>query len=301
MRGLAAGVLDTREVLDGEVAVFPQSRSNVVHRIERRGVPLAFVKQRGVASFLDGDDAVANERAALSAVAGLTCVPGVLPVDDPDAVWLEAVPGESLGEIPLGGAGFDAACRALAESLVQLHTYPVPTDLSLPRAPQPWALLPDDLPASMRGSTRGSACAAVLDVARTPEVRAALDQAASGWTKSAWIHGDVSPGNIIIHAGRAVLVDWESAGLGDPAWDLATAVITLRGLGSTAEDFLTEYWRLGGPARLEDALLTARAVQSAWQMAVLGLQRDDPTLDGAEHLDGARRHAASFLLTGGAR
>ncbi len=281
--------------------MYPQSRSNVVHRIERRGVPLAFVKQRGGASFLDGDDAVANERAALTGLAGLTCAPGLLPVDDPDAVWLEAIPGKSLGEIPLGGARFDAACRALAEALVLLHTWPVPTVLNLPRAPQPWALLPDDLPASMRGSPTGSTCATVLEVARTPEVRAALDQAAGRWTASVWIHGDVSPGNVIVHDGRAVLVDWESAGLGDPAWDLATAVMTLRGLGSTAEDFLTEYWRLGGPARLDDAVLTARAVQTAWQVAVLGLQREDPTLDGAEHLDGARRHAASFHLTGGAR
>lgn len=301
MRGVAAGVLDAREVIDGEVTALPHSRSNVVHRVERRGVPLAFVKQRGAASFLDGDDAVANERAALTALAGLPCVPAMLPVDDRDAVWLDAVPGESLGEIPLGGARFDAACRALADALVQLHTCPVTSSSGLPRAPQPWALRSDDLPASMRGSPPGSTCAAVLEVARAPEVRAALDHAAVRWAASAWIHGDVSPGNIIIHAGRAVLVDWEGAGLGDPAWDLATVVTTLRGLGSSAEDFLTEYWRLGGPARLDNALLTARAVQTAWQVAVLGLQREDPALDGAEHLDGARRYAGSLLLTGDAR
>lgn len=288
-------------MLAGEVAAHPQTRSNVVHRIVWRGVSLAFVKQRGVASLLDGDDAVANERASLAGLSGLRCVPGVLPVDDPDAVWLAAIPGEGLGEIPLGGARFGAACRALAAALATLHTWPVTAPSTLPRAPRPWALHPDDLPASMRGSPSGSACNAVLEAARSPVVRAALDWAATRWTESAWIHGDVSPGNVIVDRDRAVLVDWEGAGLGDPAWDLATAVATLRDLGSTAEDFLTEYWGLGGPARLDDAVLTARAVHTAWQVAALGMQRNDPALDGKEHLDGAKRHAASFRATGGAR
>lgn len=293
-------MLDAREVLDGEVAAYPQSRSNVVHRVERQGVPVVFVKQRGVASFLDGDDAVANEREALTGLAGLGCIPLLLPLADPHAVWLEAVTGRGLAEIPLGGAEFNAASHALAASLVELHTWPVVDRAVLPRAPRPWALRPDDLPPSMRGSPGGSACEAVLTVARTPDVRAALEHAAARWQASAWIHGDVSAGNVIVHDGSTTLVDLEGAGLGEPAWDVATAVTTLRGLGSTAEDFLTEYWRLGGPGTLDDAVLTARAIQTAWQMAVLGLQRSDPDLDGAEHLDGARRHAISFHASRGA-
>lgn len=294
-------MLDAGEVLAGEVAAHPRTRSNVVHRIERRGAALAYVKQRGDASLLDGDDAVANERASLAALAGLGCVPGLLPVDDPDAVWVAAVPGVGLGEIPPGGGRFDAACRALAAALASLHTRPVCTPSTLPRAPIPWALHPDDLPSSMHAGPSASACHAVLEAARSPEVRGALDWAAARWSESAIIHGDVSVGNVIVDHDRVVLVDWEGAGLGDPAWDLATAVATLRDLGSTAEVFLTEYWRLGGPARLDDAILTARAVHTAWQVAVLGLQREDPGLDGQEHLAGARRHAASFRATGGAR
>lgn len=301
MRGIAAGVLDAREVIDGEVAAYPQSRTNVVHRVERRGVPVAFVKQRGVASHLDGDDAVANERAALSRLSGLGCVPRLLPGEDPDAVWMEAVTGKTLGEIPMGGALFEDACNALAGALVTLHTWPITAAAVLPRAPRPWALQPDHLPPSMRGTPQGSACEAVLRVAATPDVRAALDHARGRWRDAGWIHGDVSAGNVIVHDGGVTFVDLEGAGLGEPAWDVATVVTTLRGLGSTAEDFLTRYWSLGGPGRLDDAVLTARAIQTAWQMAVLGLQRGDSALDGAEHLDGARRHAASFLATSGAR
>ncbi|MGO1385903.1 MAG: phosphotransferase family protein [Arachnia sp.] len=279
----------------------PQTRSNVVHRVERRGLALAFVKQRGVASLLDGDDAVANERAALTALAGLSCVPRVLNAEDQNAVWVEAVTGPGIGEIPLGGRQFDVVSRALAAALVHLHSWPISSGSLLPTSPRPWVLTPDDLPPSMLGSPLGSACASVLDVARSADIRAALDQASRQWEVSAWIHGDVTAGNIIVHDDRAVLVDWESAGLGDPAWDLATAVSTVTSLSGSAETFLTEYWRLGGPAQLNDAVLTARAIQSAWQVAVLGLQREDTALDGSEHLEGARRHAASFLATGGGR
>lgn len=301
-RGVAAAILDAGEVLDGAVSVYPQPRSNVVHRVERHGVPLAYVKQRGASSMLDGDDVVMNERMALTALAGLNCVPRLLPLDDAAAVWVRAVPGQTLAEVPFGGDEFDVACRALARSLAELHTWSVDVSVvDLPRAPEPWALRSDHLPPSMAGSPAGSACAAVLELADEPGVRAALNHAASRWTATSWIHGDVSANNVIIHRGRAWLVDLEGAGMGHPAWDLATAVSTLRGLGGSGAEFLTEYWQRGGPARLDDSLLTLRAVQSAWQLAAHGTQRGDHADHGNEQFEAARRHAASFLATHGGR
>lgn len=301
-RAVAAGLLDAGEVLNGSIAVYPQSRSNVVHRVERDGVPVAYVKQRGASSMLDGDDVVVNERTVLTCLAGLECIPRALPVDGVDAVWVQAMPGYPLAEIPCGGAEFDAACRSLAQSLVQLHT--CSTDgpaADLPRAAEPWALRPGNLPPSMAGSSPGSAFAAVLELAREPDVQAALEHAASQWTRTAWIHGDVSANNVIIHRDRASLVDLEGAGLGDPAWDLATAVSTVRGLGGTGTEFLTEYWRLGGPASLDDAMLTVRALQTAWQLAALETRPGEPDAHGSEQLEAARRHAASFLASRGGR
>lgn len=301
-RAVEAGLLDAGEILDGIIAVYPQSRSNVVHRVERNGVPVAYVKQRGASSMLDGDDVVLNERAVLTALARLECIPCALPVDGGNAVWVQAMPGRPLAEIPCGSAAFDGACRGLAQSLVQLHTWPVDGPAAeLPRAAEPWALRPGHLPPSMAGSPPGSAFAAVLELARDPEVRTALGHAASRWTRTAWIHGDVSANNVIIHGDTASLVDLEGAGLGCPDWDLATAVSTLRGLGGTGTDFLTEYWRLGGPARLDDAMLTVRALQTAWQLAALGSQPGGRAADGAQQLEAARRHAASFLATHGGR
>lgn len=282
--------------------MYPQSRSNVVHRVERDGVPVAYVKQRGASSMLDGDDVVVNERAVLASLAGLACIPRALPVDGGNAVWVQAMPGRPLAEVPCGGAEFDAACRGLAQSLVQFHTWSVDGPAAeLPRAAEPWALRPGNLPPSMEGSPPGSAFSAVLELAREPDVQAALGHAASRWSRTAWIHGDVSANNVIVHRDRASLVDLEGAGLGDPAWDLATAVSTLRGLGGTGTEFLTEYWRLGGPARLDDAMLTVRALQTAWQLAALGTQHGEPAAYGSQQLEAARRHAASFLATRGGR
>ncbi|MFQ4148486.1 aminoglycoside phosphotransferase family protein [Arthrobacter sp. LAPM80] len=301
-RGIAAGLLAASEVLDGAIAVYPQSRSNVVYRVERHGVPFAYVKQRGQSSMLDGDDVVFNERAVLTELAGVGCLPQVLSIDDPGALWVKAVPGRPLAELLSGGAEFDAACSGLAQSLVELHSWPAAGTLSgLPRAPEPWALRPDELPPSMAGSPPDSACAAVLDLTREPDVRAALEHASSRWTRTAWIHGDVSANNIIIDQGRATLVDLEGAGLGAPDWDLATAVSTLGGLGNTGTAFLTEYWRQGGPARLDDAMLTVRAVQTAWQVAVLTTEQGDSFVDAPGHLEAARKHAASFVSTHGRR
>jgi aminoglycoside phosphotransferase (APT) family kinase protein len=44
------------------------------------------------------------------------------------------------------------------------------------------------------------------------------------WQWSSFIHGDVRWTNVLIEESTAVrLVDWEAAGLGDPAWDVACA------------------------------------------------------------------------------
>jgi len=44
------------------------------------------------------------------------------------------------------------------------------------------------------------------------------------WQWSSFIHGDVRWTNVLVEEPAAIrLVDWEAAGLGDPAWDLASA------------------------------------------------------------------------------
>lgn len=285
-------------MLAGDVAVHPQSRSNIVHRVERHGVPVAYVKQRGAASLLDGDDAVAAERRALTSLGGLAAVPALLPVPDPAAVWVAAVAGEPFTALPVGGERFHAACRALAVALVEVHRHPVSPDA--PDARRPWAFGPGGLPASMRGWPEDSGCATVLAAAAEPELAAAVEHASARWGPQGWIHGDVALANVLVVGDRAVLVDWEGAGLGDPAWDLASAVGLLRDLDPQgAQAFLTAYWRAGGPAPLDDGVLAVRALQTAWQAAATALQAGRADLDVAPLLEAARTSAASFRRSSG--
>ncbi|SDD30339.1 aminoglycoside phosphotransferase family protein [Auraticoccus monumenti] len=81
---VALGLADPAEVLAGRTVLVPQWRSNRVHRLEGAGSVLAYVKQPGPASVLDGDDTVAVERAAWEALRGRVLLPRVL--GGPDAV-----------------------------------------------------------------------------------------------------------------------------------------------------------------------------------------------------------------------
>lgn len=316
--------------------MYPQSRSNVVHRVEARGQSVAYIKQRGMASLLDGDDAVANERRVLTLLGRLGCAPRLLPVEDPGAVWVMAADGVPISALSDNPSHLHAACRAVAGALVELHQHRTggPGDdpeRAAPTAPAPWALSPDVLPASMQGSPVGSACGAVLAAAAEPRVRRALDLAASQWRPRTWTHGDLSAGNVIVAAEaeaeagvgtkryRAILVDFEGAGIGDPDWDLVTVVATVQNLGSdpatgqsAANELLTEYWRAGGPGRLSDALFVVRVLQTAWQLAAMSsssaVRPEGHPSSGApgavdvqvgELLDIVRGHAASALRSQG--
>jgi hypothetical protein len=75
--------------------------------------------------------------------------------------------------------------------------------------------------------------AAGLDLIRivqqTPGFGAALDRVRDSWTPEALVHGDVKWDNCLIAsadgAGEAVkLIDWEAAALGDPCWDIGSAL-----------------------------------------------------------------------------
>jgi hypothetical protein len=58
-----------------------------------------------------------------------------------------------------------------------------------------------------------------------PRMADALRGLGSRWSPSAVVHGDLTAGNILVEPGRArsfTLVDWEMAGLGDPAADIGT-------------------------------------------------------------------------------
>ncbi|WP_298891143.1 aminoglycoside phosphotransferase family protein [uncultured Serinicoccus sp.] len=227
-QAITQGVVACAGVLDGEVRLVPCSRSNLVHRLDVDGVPVAFGKQQGEATATDGLATVTQEAAVLGALQGGP-VPGLLHADE-EAVWTTAVPGaplhETLPRDPL------AVAHALGRTLATLHRHPVPATTALPRATRPWPLT-GQAPASVRSAPPGSAAAQlaaqVLDEGGE-ESRVARG-AARRWGRRRLVHGDLSADNVLVSWGTtgpvARLVDLEDGGLGEPSWDLVCALRVL--------------------------------------------------------------------------
>ena len=300
-QAIGAGLVSADDVLDGLVAVAVRSRSNVVHRISRAGRPVAYVKERGAASLLDGDDVVALEGAALRALSGLDRVCDALPLGAGTALWTRAVAGTPLGEALPADPG--QACRAWGAALAPLHRWPVRAD-GHAGAPPPWAADAAAPPPSMRGCPDDAPGGRVLAAARREApLRAAAAHVRRRWRPLGWIHGDLSAANVLVDGARRPadvrFVDLEHSGLGPPEWDVATALDTIAALapgwGASARRlggaFLAGYRRAGGPGRVNPCFQAVRALTTAWQ--------ESWTPDGAARADGAAAAGASLARARG--
>ncbi|MCS6827537.1 MAG: aminoglycoside phosphotransferase family protein [Caldilinea sp.] len=74
------------------------------------------------------------------------------------------------------------------------------------------------------------------------------------------IHGDLCVENVVLQAGRAVLVDWEMFGLGDSALEVAEFLHRQRGLRrpTLQEHFLAEYASFSGNASAPERVMLYR-------------------------------------------
>ena len=98
----------------------------------------------------------------------------------------------------------------VARTLADLHQIPPPAGLPRGRNGS------HDLTQQTR---RMLADCRSADAARLRELQPAGTVAQTGQVRL--VHGDPVPGNVVVHAGRAVLIDWQSPCLGDPCEDLA--------------------------------------------------------------------------------
>jgi len=284
---VASGLVDPAEVVAGRAAIRPVLGSNLVHRVDRAGLAVAYVKQAGAASVLDLDDTVAVETQTLHRLAGLAPVPLVI-AGGPESVWTAPVAGVPLALLstgdPSGTRLVDLAAARLGRALADLHW--VVLDLPAPIARMPWPLHPDRVLPSMRGAVAGSACAEVLAELNREPVRSALAAAAAWWRADAWIHGDLSAGNVIVADRRTVsLIDLEAAGCGDPGWDVVCAEAALAavdprptGQRDSLTIFRTAYAEAGGLGQPTAALRCARELMTAWQYAAAQHAHDARTL-----------------------
>lgn len=163
---------------------------------------------------------IAKEREALATLAGLpAAVPAVVAVGEPAegypwpwAVhgWLDGAPARE---------GRDAPARDLADFVRALQAHPAegpPTRRGKP--------LPDVDPATRRAIEELSGTDEPFDAEAALAVwTRALD--APQWTgPPRRLHGDLMPSNLLLRDGRlSGVLDWATAGIGDPAIDLIPA------------------------------------------------------------------------------
>jgi aminoglycoside phosphotransferase (APT) family kinase protein len=182
-----------------------------------------------------------------------------------------------------------ATCQSWGTALATLHTMSTRRSAT-PLAPRPAVLNPRRLMPSMRDAALGSGYATVLEAYEScRDLRAAASEVDDRWTEQHWIHGNLSETNVIVEqrpALRVSFVELEDAGLGDPAWDLASAVDTIAWLSprwraipqQLIDDLLQGYRRAGGPGRLYPAIQAVRALATALRVA--GSEHDSNRLDG---------------------
>jgi aminoglycoside phosphotransferase (APT) family kinase protein len=226
-----AGHLHAKDILTGGLSVIQMGMSNEVIRLSVGDVPRFFVK-----SFSrerpDGQETLERERAAQRLVASPSLsggdsvlpTPVALPDADDVVIWsaVDGTPAWFATDIDR------AFCLALAgRALGRLHAAD-PAPFAHLTARQPWVLsLGREAPPQTIENDEG-ALAMIADALSRPGIVDGLARAQARWHAGALIHGDAKLDNMILTGGatpRICLIDWELAGLGDPAWDLAGALL----------------------------------------------------------------------------
>jgi Ser/Thr protein kinase RdoA (MazF antagonist) len=289
----AVGLVTQREVRSGLVSVRSAPGNADVQAVLVSDRPVGYVK---AATSWPGDaDPVTRERVALQSLGDVDLGPRLLAGPE-DSLWVGVVQGQRLSQVNASLPDLAEICETWGSAVATLHRLPVdgpPLPLAshpramplarhrrpVPPAPRPWLLDADRRArsATRLGRTRGPA-----DVVRAlddePRLRSAAAQVAARWTDRHWMHGGLTADNVVVQAAQPVRVRFFSfadAGLGDPAWDLATVLDTITWLARRrrtpaeplADYFLRGYRRSGGPGALWPAIQAVRALATAWQLA----------------------------------
>jgi aminoglycoside phosphotransferase len=301
----AVGLVTQREVRDGMVTVRSESAGEHVHAILVGNHPVGYVKERPSGS--RQDDVINRERRTLTYLREVDLGPRLLAAQPGgDTLWVGVVRGVDLAHARGTVPELAEVCETWGVAVAQLHRLSTARP-GVMEAPRPWLLAPDHRARVASGAVRGSDRAAIIAaIDNEPSLRAASRQVDARWTDRQWMHGDLTSANVVVESAppmRVRFMNFEHAGLGDPAWDLATAMDTITWMApqwrTPAEPlidyFLRGYRRSGGLGTLYPAIQAVRALATAWQLAGT---RQDPTgvraaePDSKTWLDRARAFAA---------
>jgi|SRR5580704_2023733 hypothetical protein len=258
---LERGLLAPAAVLDDELTVRDASSRNRNYRVQTRDGS-GYVLKQGVGP--DTQATIANEAAVYHRLAlGDVQLSGLLPRFggyDPDEglLVLELVRGaEDLHTHHLGGSFSASPAAAVGRALGLLHsrTGPLVGEVTAPAAsasaapapaaatppspvsaatpapwtPAPWVLSLHRPDASVFRDVSAAGLELIRIVQRTEGFGELLDGLRARWAPSSLIHGDVKWSNVlVVGAGTpqesVKLIDWESAMVGDPSWDVGSAL-----------------------------------------------------------------------------
>jgi len=220
-RLMAAGVLAAADVVDRGVVVTDASRANAVAIARVRGGGGAVLKTLP-APQLAAELAVheyATTRPGLR-----RALPALLAAEPTDG-WLalELVqPGTTLTDAHRAALGYppelgQVVGRALGGAHHATH------DLAgAAPVPLPWPFFALDTEGPAAFAWDEAPLRAVLEAAPEPERRhAALTAARAAWRPDCLVHTDLKWDNCLLDGKGARIIDWEGAGAGDPAWDVA--------------------------------------------------------------------------------
>ena len=306
----AVGLVTRGEVQQGLVSVRAVAATGRVRAILVGDQPVGVVKEPGEGG---GSAELHRERQALSRLHEMDVAPRLLPDAGGTTLWARVVRGVDLVHLRAGVPELAEMCECWGVQLAQLHRMPVTGRPGVSDAPRPWLLAADRRARVAARVHRHSQAGGVLaTVEREPRLRLATGQVEARWTARHWVHGDLRPSNVVLDPAPPVRVrflNFEYAGLGDPAWDLATALDTLVWLASRPRSqasaqclgdyFLRGYRRAGGPGSLYPAMQAVRALATAWQLAEAA--RDRPSAGLRAQLDGWLDRARSFAERSAAR
>ena len=137
-------------------------------------------------------------------------------------------------------------------------------------------------------STGAKANRMAVIIERMRETKAALED---GFVRLAPCHCDPVPENILIGRDRAVLLDWEYAGMADPLWDLAYFAATAV-LPAEDEDFLLHAYLGRSASDAERARIALHKAEAAGLAAAWARMRQADSSDDAATGFGAYAEAS---------
>lgn len=228
---VAAGALHAEDVLAPGVEVVDRSARHRLHVVRVRGSRALVVKQaldlesiRGLQREIDVYE--------LSRVAPPLArhLPRTALCDRARAlIALELVePAQTLYERGSRDGIQPSEAAALGAALADCHGAVAAARLRRMPVSEPWVLRIFDLHADPRLAAPAGLRQFVASIRPHRAVQDALQRARAAWKPQLLMHGDVKLDNCLVRRTSdgpvVVLIDWELAGLGDPAWDLGAAV-----------------------------------------------------------------------------